>query len=243
MASHSNSSLALNALFDNRIVVLVVGDYHCGKSSICHWLAHESPPQRVPSATLGCDILCFEQGFGAHSFIVDLRDIGGHNTFATSRSVFMQNFDAVIVVFDVSKTDVASHPERKWIEELEKVSSPRQSRKLSDLEGGMMERQDSLEGFSVNSWIRGFDKTVPLMLVGNKIDLLTPSQLHEECHKHGVDVEFTSTIDTKTFNTKKFHDFFHVAHKQKAGAASNESSFRSPLGKNIRKKTQSPSIW
>lgn len=243
---------SLDDLFDNRVTILVVGDYHSGKSSICQWLALENQPQRVPSATIGCDILCFEEGFGTNSFIVDLRDIGGHSSFATSRSVFMQNFDAVIVVFDVSKVSVSSHPEKKWINELEKVSSPRHgklstSSPIDDIEGGksdtLSDRQESLEGCSVHSWIQGFDRSIPLMLVGNKIDLLTPSQLKHEC-SHGLDVEFTSTFDPH-FNTKRFHDFFHIAHKQKVGEtqSSSSQSFRSPLGKHMRKKTQSPSIW
>jgi GTPase SAR1 family protein len=181
--------------------------------------------------------------------------------------VFMQNFDAVIIVFDISKTDDLSSPGASWISELEKASSPRHGKispspsVLFDIEGGgggssssgdggytsmskMIDRQDSLDGFVPHSWIQGQEKAVPVMLVGNKIDLLTMSRLQQSQRQSSAEVEYTSTFDPN-FNVKKFHSFFHFAYKRKVGDNPSllTQSQRSTHGANIRKKTHSPSMW
>ena len=91
---------------DDVLKVLMVGDQGCGKSSLCHWLEAGGAPRRPPRPTVGCDVVVLESFGGGSSFLVELREVGGHGSFApAARSVFYtaesEAFDAVIIVYDL----------------------------------------------------------------------------------------------------------------------------------------------
>jgi len=100
--------------------VLVVGELACGKSSLIHWLEHGGPPKRTPRPTVGCCVSVIESfGSPGFQFLVDLREVGGHECFSAARAVFYRDFDAVIIVVDASKASGERRQEEPWLSELE----------------------------------------------------------------------------------------------------------------------------
>jgi hypothetical protein len=139
--------------------VLVLGDHASGKSSLIHWLEHGGPPKRPPRPTVGCAVSVlesFSEDSGA-PFVVDLREVGGHDSFTAARAVFYRDFDALVVVVDASKVEAglaavgapaSDHPTRpelaRWLAELDVAAAHgpghvwvAEEAGASDAEGGL----------------------------------------------------------------------------------------------------------
>ena len=89
---------------DNAIRVLMVGEHGVGKTSLCHWLEAGGAPKRPPRPTVGCNVVVLESYANSGPFLVEIREVGGHGSFAeAARSIFYSSggYDAVIIVYDV----------------------------------------------------------------------------------------------------------------------------------------------
>ena len=79
--------------------VLMVGDSFAGKSTLLFRLEHGKEHKGLlPTVGSGVGSIECPDPLGESIFFVEIWDIGGHDTFAISRPVFYNDFDAVIVV-------------------------------------------------------------------------------------------------------------------------------------------------
>lgn len=210
--------------------VLVVGDHGSGKSTLIHGLETGGPPNRAPRPTVGCSIRII-QSFGGGSeddFLVELREVGGHPSFASARAVFYRDFDAVICMFDASSSDMKVSPVKSWIDELSShlqwgVDNFR--RDSDDQESGLTEPTDhsspqphqhhivsGVDGGTRLSWLRRPEGFLPLLYVGNKLDRLE----QERSLGSKRDVLFLSAIDPH-LDSNPLHEFFLLASKLRGG--------------------------
>ncbi|BFZ09389.1 hypothetical protein BsWGS_12428 [Bradybaena similaris] len=104
----------------DKVKVLVVGDSGVGKTCLVHLICHGEPCY-APTATIGCSVEVklheYRAGTPAEKdFFVELWDIGGAASHATSRSIFYHQVQGIILTHDL--TNRKSHQNlKKWLVE------------------------------------------------------------------------------------------------------------------------------
>ncbi|KAJ1641483.1 P-loop containing nucleoside triphosphate hydrolase protein [Pavlovales sp. CCMP2436] len=104
----------------DRVRLLVVGDAGVGKSSLVHLLCRGAV-LRGGSATVGCDVDAKLHAHHGVSHFVEFVEVGGAEKYRAARSVFfMQRFDGVLMVHDLTNRNSRANLER-WRRELEQI--------------------------------------------------------------------------------------------------------------------------
>ena len=100
----------------------IVGDCGVGKSMLASQLSGDFITTAMYSPTTGCGshVEMFTDIQSGQCFFVVLYDIGGNPRFASSQSVFFNDFDGIMFVWDCS-SEYTFHSIETWISEI-KVS-------------------------------------------------------------------------------------------------------------------------
>ena len=155
----------------DRVRVVVGGDSGVGKTSLTSVIAH-SQSLSSPSWTVGCSVEVklhqYLEGTPAEKeFFVELWDIGGSHSQRNTRQVFMHTVHGIILVHDLNNRK-SSHNLDKWLCEVTKG------------EPGAWDGGTSEVG----------EVTVPLLVVGTKLDEANGSRLPLHARRSHIAEEF-----------------------------------------------------
>lgn len=155
---------------DLKVKVLVLGDSGVGKSSLTHLIAY-GQTTKTPGYTIGCSteikLHDYKQGtLEEKTFCVEVWDIGASKSHASSRSIFYNNVNGVILVHDLTNNksllnlnkwldDVLNHESQFGLNSV-KVSTPTS---VSQQQQTSNDRESSFNSF-------------PIIMVGTKLGLV-----------------------------------------------------------------------
>jgi Rab-like protein 3 len=170
----------------DKIKVLVLGDSGVGKSCLVNLICNQNQKSNS-SWTIGCsiDVRAHEFAEGTpkqKTFYLELWDVGGNKTHSVARHIFFSQFQAMILVHDLTNSKSRLNL-RKWLTEVLYASGdahPPSTRSTSSFSSSSpllsmsSSSADSFEAFDHELFV---DQQVPTLLVGTKLDLIEPQSL------------------------------------------------------------------
>eukprot|EP00164_Ancoracysta_twista_P001138 GFYU01001491.1.p1 GENE.GFYU01001491.1~~GFYU01001491.1.p1 ORF type:complete len:284 (+),score=38.68 GFYU01001491.1:187-1038(+) len=234
-----------------RVRLLVVGDSAVGKTSLVHYLCTEEP-MPASSWTIGCDLDVKMHSFKDRNYFIEFYDVGGYAGYEITRDIFYNNVHGIILVHDLtnSKSYANLH---KWIREvmyaLENTIDQKRSQNIFSTERERDRDRDAIttpaaarqpqsQWYPTSLFNRGagderplkttelkqIHATIPLFVVGNKIDKLAnttkPRRFKLQEDFGGVEVSATMGI----VDTSKFDDYFDRVVERRYFAAERPRS-------------------
>eukprot|EP00887_Chlorella_sp_A99_P005893 scaffold1.g5893.t1 len=153
-----------------RVRVAVVGTSGCGKSALCHLIAHGEPAPVAPRPTVGCAVLLSLLQYpearlraGARAagwpaaqreFFLELLDVGAAERYESLRPLWYQSLNGVILVHDLSSARSLPSLQR-WAQEVAQKGG-----------GFVVPLPEDRAALNLGCL------PVPALLIGNKADLL-----------------------------------------------------------------------
>jgi GTPase SAR1 family protein len=152
---------------DAQVKIAIIGDSGVGKSVLAKNLVNGTNGHSLLyNPTVGCEIGILKATHLEEEFFVELRDIGGNPRYALARSVFYDDLDGVIFMWDTS-SESTFHSMDAWLREVKERLHSHSSK--SDSTNGISQyRKPSIAGM-----------TLPVMIVGGKSDKLDGDRLNE----------------------------------------------------------------
>ncbi|XP_078484547.1 rab-like protein 3 [Ciona intestinalis] len=155
---------------DLKVKVLVLGNSGVGKSSFTHLLCHNQA-NKNPGYTIGCtiDIKLHEYKPGTSeekTFCIEIWDIGASKSHASSRFIFYNNINGIILVHDLTNSK-SLHNIPIWLNNVLKYDST----------GGLTSVKVSSQNTSAGDDIA--QCSIPLLMVGTKLDLVGDNRRNE----------------------------------------------------------------
>ncbi|CAG8523650.1 4129_t:CDS:2 [Ambispora gerdemannii] len=166
----------------DKLRIVVVGDSGVGKTCLVHILCHNEA-LRNHTWTIGCSV---EVKKHIHtrtmkSYFVEFIDVGGSTKHPSSRNMFYQHIDGIILVHDVSNRK-SYYNLWRWIAEVLNSDAFKEGGERA-MNGSMtsMSSSASGSGFLANSNLKEYDFElqigdrnlhVPILVVGTKADLV-----------------------------------------------------------------------
>lgn len=192
----------------DKIKVLVLGDSGVGKSCLVNLICNQNQKSNT-SWTIGCSIEVKAHEFAEgtpkqNTFYVELWDVGGNKTHSVARHIFFSQFQALILVHDLTNSKSRLNL-RKWLNEVLYASgdahppSTRSNASASSLMG--TSTSDSFDAYDHELFV---DQQIPKLLIGTKLDLVEAQSLGR-CRSSsladqlGADEIFVNCLSNRSF--------------------------------------------
>ncbi|XP_041353516.1 rab-like protein 3 [Gigantopelta aegis] len=208
------------AAFD-KVKIVVVGDSGVGKTSLVHLVCHNEP-SNIPSATIGCSVEVKLHEYHAalpseKTYFLELWDIGGSSSHRSSRSIFYNSVNGIILVHDLTNRKSQQNL-RKWLAEV--------------LDKDTIEVANGYDQF--DSELFAGNQT-PILLIGTKADLAQSlrevnksraSSLAEECRAEEVSLDCMQVkyLAPGSTNAVKLTKFFDKVIERRYGGSQGHNS-------------------
>ena len=195
-----------------KIKVLVLGDSGVGKSCLVNLMCNQNKKTN-PSWTIGCSIEVkgheFAEGTPKQkTFFIEMWDVGGNKTHSIARHIFFTNYQAIILVHDLTNSKSRINL-RKWLAEVMYANGeghPSIHAKHSSLLGHCSSSNLPLlsSEFSEYDSEKFIDKNIPKLVIGTKLDLVDAQSLGKSRSSSIVDELGAEEILVNCFSTKSF---------------------------------------
>jgi len=194
--------------------ILVVGPTGVGKSALLERICGNTP---TGAWTIGCSTHVTSFGYDqAHEFYIEFVDISGVRTYELSRQIYYRNINGLILVYDVSNPRSYENI-REWLRELREANA-----------NYPIEENYSNTSRSSRKTSRLGD--LPMMLIGNKIDLKRPYRFDVKKDFDIQDIAYLTSF--RPFHAqpdyKILEQFFRRVIERRHG---NVISYRAPMRK------------
>eukprot|EP01041_Mallomonas_annulata_P011607 gene11607-24303_t len=197
------------------IKILLLGDCGVGKSLLAERLTNSFVSSSIYHPTFGCAVHVLPVSHVQGNYFVEMWEVGGSPRFSSSRSIFYEDCDGVIFVWDVS-VEATYHSLGKWLDELvhidRGVSTP-----------DVVSQSSSKSDNSPN---------LPLLIVGSKMDKLGAVYRREiqlACSQQVLVSSKSPNLDCKPF-INFFNNIFEMRFRSSSASPSSATTTTTPIG-------------
>mmetsp|Transcript_19009 Transcript_19009/g.26594 ORF Transcript_19009/g.26594 Transcript_19009/m.26594 type:complete len:262 (-) Transcript_19009:536-1321(-) len=197
---------------NEKIKILVLGDSGTGKTSLVNLICKERTLQN-PTSTVGCNLEVKLHDQIDKQYFVEFFDIGAKSKYENSRNIFYPQTNGVILVYDMTNKNSYLNL-KKWMAEFltstgNSWTEQNQSRWKSvpsatgrfglGREFSQFEENDAESGnnFLEFEYDHGMQSYLPVLIIGNKSDLIEPSQL--QAHQQPQTNACVSSLNPSAF--------------------------------------------
>eukprot|EP01116_Phalansterium_solitarium_P015255 TRINITY_DN3357_c1_g1_i1.p1 TRINITY_DN3357_c1_g1~~TRINITY_DN3357_c1_g1_i1.p1 ORF type:complete len:263 (+),score=57.29 TRINITY_DN3357_c1_g1_i1:83-871(+) len=179
----------------DKVRILIVGDSEVGKTCLLHVLSFDKALTSTPRSTLGCvvEVKLFE--YNHKPYFLELLEVGGRTKYESSRSVFYNQINGVILVHDLTNKQSYVHL-KKWLGEL----AGRKNFKWKNI--GVAPSSPNGASRQTFELKLASGEVVPALIVGTKQDLLAKEVRSSRSEEDGDPSLWVNTLDEASFRAK-----------------------------------------